>query len=230
MSRWLRLVLPVVLLAGCGGAPEPAPARVTDLRIEGNRFVDEAGRTVRLRGFNHAGAEYACVEGTGFFDTPDGQTPGLAVVKAMRSWRGANAVRVPLNEQCWLGLPAVPAEWAGEHYRASVREFVARLNAYGFVAILDLHRSAPADGVSRRQEPMPDRDHSVDFWASVAAEFPSGAVVFDLFNEPFPETAQDSERAWSCWRTGGCTLISVNTGRPYVAAGMNELIGTGHIW
>ncbi len=225
----------VLLVAGCQTAPpppepEPSAVPVTGLRVEGNRLVEDGGAAIRLRGFNHSGAEYSCIEGNGFFDTDDGQAPGASVVRAMRRWHGANAVRVPLNEQCWLGLPAAPSAYAGEKYRASVRKFVQRLNAYGFVAVLDLHRSAPAGGVSKQQEQMPDRDHSVDFWKSVAGAFPTGAVVFDLFNEPFPYAETDTDRAWACWRDGGCTLTSVNSGQPYVAAGMNELIAAvrGH--
>jgi hypothetical protein len=233
LPRWLRLVLPVcavtTLLVACDTAPpepDPPPAvPVTGIHADGNHLVDAAGKPVRLRGFNVSGAEYSCIEGDGFFDTPDGKAPGDAVLKAMRRrWSGANAIRLPLNEQCWLGLPAAPAQFAGEGYRKAVRDFVRRLNANGFAVILDLHRSAPADGVSREQEQMPDRDHSLAFWTSVAATFSAGAVVFDLFNEPFPYAATNGDEAWNCWRDGGCTLKSVNTKRDYVAAGMNELI------
>jgi endoglucanase len=200
------------------------------VRVVGNRFADESGKTLQLRGFNVAGAEYSCIEGDGFFDTPDGRAPTDRDLAAMHEWGRADAVRVPLNEQCWLGLPAAPAGYAGEKYRVEVRDFVRRLNAYGFVAVLDLHRSAPGAGVSRQQEQMPDRDHSVDFWRSVATEFRTGAVIFDLFNEPFPYAETNTDRAWDCWRNG-CTLKSVNTGEQYAAAGLNELIaavrGTG---
>lgn len=211
-------------LPGCGAGRSPAhPA--SGVRVDANRLVDAAGRPVRLLGFNHSGAEYACVEGDGFFDTPDGTAPEETAVRAMRRWLGANAVRVPLNEQCWLGLPAVPRRYAGRAYRSAVRTFVTRLNRHGFVAVLDLHRSAPGDAASRQQEPMPDRDHSRDFWSSVASTFRTNpAVVFDLFNEPFPYAEQNTARAWACWRDGGCRLTSVNSGKPYVAAGANELI------
>jgi endoglucanase len=228
--RWTGLLC-LVVLAGCAAAaPPPPPGPIQRITVEGNHFADESGTERRLRGFNLSGAEYACIEGDGFFDTPDGRAPSDAVVKAMRGWGQADVVRVPLNEQCWLGLPAAPAAFAGATYRGEVRDLVRRLNAYGFVVVLDLHRSAPGDGRSREQEQMPDRDHSPEFWRSVATEIRSGAVMFDLFNEPFPYAETDTDRAWECWRDG-CTLTSVNTGGPYQAAGMTELVaavrGTG---
>ncbi|GAA2589441.1 hypothetical protein GCM10010435_80010 [Winogradskya consettensis] len=200
---------------------ERGPAK--PVHIDGNRFIDVDGQELKLRGFNHSGAEYSCVEGDGFFDTEDGRAPSEKVVAAMGEWH-ASVVRVPLNEQCWLGLPSVPREFSGAAYRDQIRTFVDRLNRHGMVAVLDLHRSAPGDGVPREQEPMPDREHSPAFWQSVAQDFPAQAVIFDLFNEPFPYAETNSDRAWSCWRDGGCTQTSVNTGEPYVAAGMTELI------
>jgi endoglucanase len=193
--------------------------------VTGNRFVDGTGRPIRLLGFNHSGAEYACIEGNGFFDTPDGAPPPPSVAAAMRAWHGATAVRVPLNEQCWLGLPVAPRRYSGAAYRSAVRTFVDRLGKAGLVAVLDLHRSAPGNAASNQQEQMPDHDHSQDFWRSVAATFADRpAVVFDLFNEPFPYAETDTPRAWACWRDGGCMLTSVNSGKPYRAKGMNELI------
>jgi endoglucanase len=247
VRRWSALVAAITVtgaLAACpapGRSPhapgEPAasgsvvptaayPAgRPPAVRVAGNQFVGADGRPIRLRGFNHAGAEYACIDGTGFFDTADGRAPSSGVVRQMAGWRGATAVRVPLNEQCWLGLPAATNAYAGAAYRAAVGTFVDRLNAAGLIAILDLHRSAPGPAVSAKQEQMPDREHSPAFWRSVAATFADRpAVVFDLFNEPFPYAETDSARAWSCWRDGGCTLTSVNSGQPYVAAGMSELV------
>ncbi|GAA0558327.1 hypothetical protein GCM10010172_46720 [Paractinoplanes ferrugineus] len=228
------LVLLVLLLAGCAAPAEPSPpnppAPIDAVAVKDNQFVDRAGKVLRLRGFNVSGAEYSCLEGAGFFDTPDGRAPDDRQIAAMRAWGRADAVRIPLNEQCWLGLPAAPADFAGQKYRDEVRAFVRRLNAYGFVAVLDLHRSSPGDGKPAQQEQMPDRDHSPQFWRSVATEFRTGAVLFDLFNEPFPYAETDTDRAWACWRDG-CTLTSVNTGTPYAAAGLGELVaavrGTG---
>jgi endoglucanase len=135
-------------------------------------------------------------------------------------------VRVPLNEQCWLGLGVEPA-YGGAAYREAIRDYVSLLRGKGFAVVLDLHRSAPGRARSLEQEQMPSREHSLDFWREVAAAFRDDtAVVFDVFNEPFPFDEANSRRAWSCWRDGGCELPSRNASRTYVAAGMNELIAT----
>jgi endoglucanase len=213
--------------------PQPVPAAApgpvaapSGLRVRGSTVVDGHGAPVRLRGFNTSGAEYSCIEGDGIFDLPGAEPTHVpdAVVANMASWRGANTVRVPLNEQCWLGLGVAPG-LGGKSYQEAIAAYVALLHRYGFVVVLDLHRSAPGNGRSLQQEPMPDRDHSVEFWRQVATAYKDdSAVVFDLFNEPWPFSEVDSPRAWQCWRDGGCRLVSQNTSQPYVAAGMNELV------
>ena len=52
---------------------------------------------------------------------------------------------------------------------------------------------------------MPDSGESIRFWSSVAATFAGNdAVIFDLFNEPFPEASLPSQTAaWKCWLHGG---------------------------
>jgi endoglucanase len=200
------------------------PVPIAGLHVQGNEIVNKSGVPVRLRGFNQSGAEYACVEGWGIFDVPPNDSMPAVVIQAMSRWTGANAVRVPLNEQCWLGF-GVMARYGGQAYQSAIASYVNLLTAAGFAVILDLHRSAPSSQRSLDQEQMPDRDHSVEFWRQVAVAFGSNhAVLFDLFNEPAPFDGADSERAWQCWRDGGCTLRSKNGDTPYLAAGMNELI------
>jgi endoglucanase len=199
--------------AGVGGSSPSTGA--PSLRVQGNRLVDAAGHAVRLIGVDRSGAEYACAQGWGIFDGPTDS----AAVAAIASWN-ANAVRVPMNEDCWLGINGVAAAYSGATYQAAIEGFVARLNAAGIVVILDLHWGAPDTVVALAQTPMPDRDHSPAFWRSVAAAFKgNGAVLFDLFNEPYPDNNTDSPEAWRCWRDGGtCSGVS------YQAAGMQELV------
>ncbi|MFJ7244674.1 cellulase family glycosylhydrolase [Kitasatospora sp. NPDC098652] len=206
----------------------PAPA----LHVAGNQLQDPSGRTVTLRGVNRSGAEFACVQGKGLFDGPVDQTS----IDAMRAWH-VTAVRVPLNEDCWLGLPNVPAAYAGSTYIEAVKSYVALLHRNGLNTVLDLHwtdgvytgnSSACSTATATCQKPMPDAANAVPFWRSVATAFKGdGATVLDLFNEPYPSRATGgTDSGWACWRDGGTC-----PGIDYPVAGMQSLVdavrGTG---
>ena len=177
------------------------------LHVSGNTLLDGAGSAVVLRGVNRSGSEYACIQGWGFFDGP----ADAASIAAMASWH-INAVRVPLNEDCWLGINNAPPAYSGAHYRSAIGAYVARLHAAGLIAIVDLHWTAAGGIQSTGQQSMPDADHAVAFWTSVAQTFKSdGSTVFDLFNEPH-------DVSWACWRDGG------DCGVGYRVAGMQSLV------
>jgi hypothetical protein len=155
------------------------------IAVSGNHLVNGAGKTVRLLGVDRSGLEYACVQGWGFSDGP----VDAASIAAMKTW-GIDAVRVPLNESCWLGINGVKPQYGGAPYRRYVESFVSRLNAAGLTAILDLHWN------DKVQEKMADTAHSPAFWASVARAFVHDRdVIFDLYNEPH-------DVSWKCWRDG----------------------------
>lgn len=177
------------------------------VRVSGSALVNGAGRPLRLLGVNRSGTEFACAQGWGFFDGPT----DTAAVAAMAAWH-VNAVRVPLNEDCWLGINGVSSTWGGQAYRDAVVQWVGRLHQAGLLAVLDLHWSAPGTTLATSQQVMADADHSPAFWSSVATTFRSDpAVVFDLYNEPH-------DISWTCWRDG-CT-----TAAGWQAAGMQSLV------
>ena len=213
----------LALLAGAtsGGVAAASPAaRRADLRVRGDRLVDGPGRghVVVLRGVNRSGTEYACIQGWGFFDSGgrDEVPDSPAMISAMRRWR-INAVRVPLNEDCWLGLHTRPGR-GGAPYRRVITKYVRDLHAAGLYVILDLHwagagAAATADG----QTPMADAAHGPAFWRSVARTFKGDhALVFDLFNEPYGIS-------WNCWRNG-CEVPAGGGHPAYRAAGMQALV------
>jgi endoglucanase len=219
--------------APAGGATAAPAGPAPQLQVSGNKLVTPSGQPVVLHGVDRAGAEFECVQGRGIFDGPADQ----ASVTAMKSF-GVSAVRVPLNEACWNGESYVNPAYAGQRYRSAIENYVSLLNASGLAVILDLHWSdgaytGPGSACSSAratcQKPMPDAAQAIPFWTSVARAFKGNdAVVFDLFNEPFPEKARGSSDAagWSCWLTGGtCPGIG------YPAAGMQSLVnavrGTG---
>ncbi|MCU1493681.1 MAG: hypothetical protein JWO62_1445, partial [Acidimicrobiaceae bacterium] len=176
------------------------------VKVQGNHLVDATGNTLVLRGVDRSGMEYACAQGWGMADGPMDQ----ASVDAMEAWH-VNAVRIPLNEDCWLGINGVNAAYSGTAYRQAVAAYVAELHHDGMIAILDLHWSAPGTSLAVSQQDMADAQHSPAFWTSVSTIFKSDpGVIFDLYNEPHDIT-------WQCWAQG-CTSPG------YQTAGMQSLV------
>jgi hypothetical protein len=204
----------------------PPPSGAPALHVSGNKLVTSTGATYRLLGVNRSGGEFACIQGRGTWDGPMDQ----ASVTAMRSWK-IRAVRVPLNEECWVGTSDVPTGGtSGSAYQQAVKDYVNILLANGITPILEMHwnyglYTGPSSGCSdvkaTCQKPMPDAQYAPSFWTGVANAFKDNRVVFDLFNEPYPERASGSSETagWTCWRDGGtCPGIT------YQVAGFQTLL------
>lgn len=179
-------------------------------------LVNGAGQAVRLHGVDHAGSEWGCLWTNTFNDHTD-QTS----IAAMKAWN-VNAVRIPLNEDCWLGINGVV--FGGAKYQAALRAYVNLLTSNGMAVILDLHWAAPGSEMANGQLGMADETHAPTFWSQVAAAYAShGAsdtsgnsrVIFDLFNEPFITN-------WSCWLIGGTCAVDYKSAG-YTVAGMAQL-------
>src|SRR4051812_3090573 len=210
----------------------PVSATAPALHVSGNQLVDADGTTRRLLGVNRSGGEFMCVQGRGIFDGPVDD----AAIQAIADWK-ANAVRIPLNEECWLGLSDIQSQYGGAAYINAVKDLVARVEAHGMTPVVELHwtygqytgNSAGCSDVHATcQKPMPDAQYAPSFWSSVADTFKADrSVAFDLFNEPYPDRATSTAtQAWTCWRDGGtCPGIG------YEVAGMQDLVdavrGTG---
>ncbi len=191
-----------------------------DLHVRGNTLVDR-GHVVQLRGVNRSGLEYACIQGYGFFESPHpSRIDTTQMIAAMTSW-DINAVRVPLNEDCWLGLHTKPG-LGGAAYQNVVKRYVKELGAAHLYVILDLHWAGPGPGQKATgQLPMADAANAPAFWRSVARTFKHNhELLFDLFNEPFHIN-------WSCWENGCQIPAGSDSGvswPTYRAAGMQQLV------
>lgn len=193
-----------------------ASSNTFSIAVSGNRFVNRQGQTVRLHGVNRSGTEYMCTGGGGPFDGPS----DAASIDAMLAWH-INAVRVPLNEHCWLGINGYPnASYSAAQYRQAIVNYVNLLVSKNIYPMLELHWANSGTSPASGQTPMPNRDHTPTFWTDVANTFKSNpAVMFDLYNEPLPDNNQNTTTAWTCWRDGGTC-----NGVPFTAAGMQELV------
>jgi len=129
-----RVAVLVLLLAICyavASAPTRAHAAAQPFGIEvsGNHLTAlGGGPAIRLLGVDRSGAEYLCV-GRGDRTVFQGPT-NASSIQAIKSWH-TNAVRVPLNEDCWLGINGANPQLSGVHYRRAVERYVAALNAAG---------------------------------------------------------------------------------------------------
>jgi hypothetical protein len=209
-SKTLAILVTLSFTPYCAPTKAASPLAA---RVQNNHLVDANGDFLRLLGVDRSGSEYICVGGYGVFDGPVDAT----AIAAIAAWR-VNAVRVPLNEDCWLGIN-LPASnpYIGSAYQEAIVAFVQALNNAGMYVILDLHWNAPGTYVANQQQPMADLDHSPAFWSSVATTFKNfPGVIFDLYNEPYVSS-------WECWQSGCSVTTSDGT---WLTAGMTQLVAT----
>jgi Cellulase (glycosyl hydrolase family 5) len=203
------------LPAGASHQHGPTKTPAPYVAVKGNHLVNKAGQAIRLLGVDRSSGEYMCAQGgSSVFSGPTGP----ASVRAMLSWH-INAVRLPLNEDCWLGINGLPPDVSGATYREAVERYVATLQAAGLIVILDLHWAAPGRHLATSQWPMADATHAPEFWQSVAKTFEHNhGVMFDLFNEPYISS-------WKCW-LHGCATTYNDSGATvtYKAVGMQRLV------
>lgn len=203
------------------------------LHVSGNRILNDLGQVVQLRGVNWGGPIYSCKAGGPVFAGP---TPDQVWVDALKSW-GINAVRVCMNEHCWLGIASGTHGATGAQYRTAINSVVTLLLNNDIWPILDMHFNAPGLNITDFQC-YPDLDHAADFWGndanSIANTWKSNnAVLFDLFNEPGFDVAPksgnvDTVGAWTCWRDGSTAgnhaASSCNPFTTFPVAGMQTLV------
>jgi hypothetical protein len=221
-------MFPIVLagvMQSSGQTHAPATG-APGVKVQGNQLVATsagtlgvrsvgAGAPVVLRGVNFSGSESACLKGS-FWGNQQGNQ---ATINAMLTWH-ANVMRLPLNEDCWLGINGLPAASSGAHYQAAMRSFVNLAIASGLIVEVDLHYGAGGKVVPTSDDyPGLDADHAPAFWQSVANTFKGNpSVIFNLINEPYGIS-------WPCLRDGGCTAKSKQTGS-WRVVGMQSVVST----
>jgi endoglucanase len=193
------------------GEPASAPA-ARGLHVVGNRILDKSGRPIVLQGVNRSGTEYACVQGWGIFDGPS----NARSVAAMAKWH-INIVRVPVNEDCWLGINGIKPRYGGADYRRAIVDYVNLLHRYGMYAEISLMWAAPGKDRAGYQPAAPDEDHSPAVWSGMATAFKHDP---DVILAPWGESVVDAR----CFLKGGCTTFWGPQHVPYRAAGMQQAV------
>jgi hypothetical protein len=202
--------------SGGSTGPGGSGSAASSVHVVGNQIYD-GSTAIRLMGVNRPGGEYSCVTGANVWDPADGSGNNMATITEMLSWK-VNAVRIPMNEDCWLSLNGVKT--GGATYQNAIQTWVNLLLQNNLYPILDLHWTENNGATASGQQPMPDLAHAPTFWGQVAAAYKnSPKVIFELFNEPYPDNNTDATAAWTCWRDGGtCAGVS------YPVAGMQSML------
>lgn len=242
-------VLLVVLGAAAGGAwwylqdrPGDDTGAARPVVRDGELVDERTGEPWVPRGLNWSSFEYACAQGWGFSSLDSmGADPYGTQAATIASW-GADTVRLPLNQDCWLGTRGAPVSDDFDsrtpvEYRTAVGDFVDALNAQGLVVVLDLHSRKRIGSPEFGNLAMPDSE-SLAFWRSVAAQYADRpSVLFDAFNEPHSRyDAADRlvfDLSWECWAAGGCgapveddRTVTKQGGATYDAQGMADVVET----
>jgi hypothetical protein len=205
------------------------------VHVKGDQIVDGQGKQIRLLGTNASDTEYCTFTHKVAADAP----LNSAEADSIASWK-MNAVRVPLNEDCWLGINGISINGestaaSAQTYQTAIENWVTDLNNDGIIAILDLHWSASGTNLSNGGWPMANESNTPAFWTQVAKAFKSDpAVMFDLYNEPYigNSNAATSTSPWTCW-LNGCNVTYTGTingvandSVTYASAGMQQLVST----
>ncbi len=189
-------------------------AGLPGLSVRGNQLL-AGGAPIILHGVNRSGTEYGCIQGWGFEDGPMDQ----ASVNAIAGW-GANLVRIPLNEDCWLGINGVNPAYGGTNYISAIRSFVSEVNTAGMYAELSLMWAAPGSIQATYQPGAPDEDHSPAMWASLASTFAGDS---DVILAPWGEPTVDA----NCLLNGGICDVPYDANympASYDTAGMQQAV------
>jgi len=157
-------------------AEAPEPANYTpppELKVAGNQIRGSDGKLAWLQGVNVPSLEWM----------PEGDHVLQSVREAAGNWK-ANVIRLPLNDEYWLGKGPRQDD-GGVKYRALVDACVRAAASRGAYVVLDLHKyKAP-------------HAQSLEFWEAVAAAYKNNpAVLFDILNEPH-------DISWAQWKSGG---------------------------
>lgn len=196
--------------------PTPAPSPTPDttalsVQVSGNHIVNQNGQTIHLIGFGHQGSEYMCLTTDQTYDDPNALS---TTPQNMKAWGAAvNIARIPLNEDCWLGINGVTR--GGTAYQNDIVTFANNLHAQGMYVNIDLHWNAPGTQQATASLSMADFDHSIAMWQQVATTFKNDpAVIFELDGEPHGSVT------WECWQNGGAACVFDG----FRIAGMEEMI------
>ncbi|WED66639.1 cellulase family glycosylhydrolase [Synoicihabitans lomoniglobus] len=155
------------------------------ISVEGNRFVNEAGETVVLRGLALSDPGELLDRGQwnrGYFEQA-------------ASWN-ANVVRVMVQPDRWH-------RWGEERFLQFIDEAVQWSGELGMYVIIDWHTIGNVlTGVYHRPEYITSKDETFRFWNTIAQRYRNNptVVAYELYNEPTNRGGAFGRLPWSDYK------------------------------
>jgi hypothetical protein len=173
---------------------EQLPNSPDFIRVDGNRFVDEAGEAVVFDGLSIADPDK--------LDRQDRW--GRAIFEEVAGW-GADVVRVPVHPVAWRAR-------GKDGYFALLDQAVVWANELGMYLMIDWHTIGNLQS-GLYQHPMYDttKQETREFWRSVAARYRGVSTIafYELFNEPTTYNGQLGDADWEEWKRLNEELIRI---------------------
>ncbi len=181
--------------------PYPAPfdasklARVPGwLHVEGNRFVDEHGKPVVLRGVN--------------ISDPDKLVKGghwnKRHFEVVKEW-GADVVRVPVHPVAWH-------ERGKEEYFKLLDQAVVWASEVGLYLIVEWHGIGNLEtGLFQHPMHQTTKQETYEFWRGIAFRYAAVPTIafYEFFNEPTVFNGQLGRISWAQWKAINEELIGI---------------------
>ncbi len=167
------------------------------IRVEGNRFVDESGRTVVFRGVNISDPDKLAKNGRW----------GRKHFEVIKDW-GANVIRVPVHPVAWN-------QRGSDAYFELLDQAVQWASELGIYLIVEWHSMGNLE-MGLLQHPMHEttKQGTLEFWRAVAHRYAAVPTIafYEIFNEPTVFSGQLGEMSWAEWKRINEQVIGVIRG------------------
>lgn len=164
------------------------------IRVKGNKFVDEKGKTFIFRGVSIADPDKLVKENQW----------KQSLFQELKTW-GANTIRLPIHPRAWR-------ERGQTEYIKLIDQAVIWANELNIYLIIDWH-SIGFLATGNYQHPMyvTDKQETLRFWHDIAYRYQGvpTTAVYEVFNEP--TTLQDpwGKTEWAEWKALNEQMIDV---------------------
>jgi aryl-phospho-beta-D-glucosidase BglC (GH1 family) len=174
--------------------PNPKARTLPLIKVQGNHFITEGGKTVLFRGLSISDPDK--IERQGHWNKAH-----FEQVKDM----GAMIVRIPVHPVAWR-------ERTPEKYLRLLDQAADWCTDLGMYIIIDWHTIGNL-GMELFQDPMynTSRQETYQFWRTIASHFNGNNTVafYEIFNEPTIYRGQLGSLPWSEWKKINENIISL---------------------